>query len=61
MRAISRRAAHFLSTFWATGQRHAALCENASLVSRLGKRIRVFDESGAVMETHVHKGDFKEW
>jgi hypothetical protein len=23
--------------------------------------IRVFDESGAVIETHEHAGDFKEW
>ena len=23
--------------------------------------IRVYDESGAVMETHEHAGDFKEW
>jgi hypothetical protein len=23
--------------------------------------IRVYDESGNVIETHEHKGDFKEW
>jgi len=23
--------------------------------------IRVFDEAGNVIETHEHKGDFKEW
>jgi hypothetical protein len=23
--------------------------------------IRVYDESGNVIETHDHKGDFKEW
>jgi hypothetical protein len=23
--------------------------------------IRVYDESGNVIETHQHKGDFKEW
>ena len=23
--------------------------------------IRVYDESGAVIETHEHKGEFKEW
>jgi hypothetical protein len=23
--------------------------------------IRVFDETGNVIETHEHKGDFKEW
>ena len=23
--------------------------------------IRVYDESGTVIETHEHKGDFKEW
>jgi hypothetical protein len=23
--------------------------------------IRVYDEAGNVIETHVHKGDFKEW
>jgi hypothetical protein len=23
--------------------------------------IRVYDESGKVIETHEHKGDFKEW
>jgi len=23
--------------------------------------IRVYDESGNVMETHEHAGDFKEW
>ena len=23
--------------------------------------IRVYDESGAVIETHEHAGDFKEW
>jgi hypothetical protein len=23
--------------------------------------IRIYDESGNVIETHEHKGDFKEW
>ena len=23
--------------------------------------IRVYDEAGTVIETHEHKGDFKEW
>jgi hypothetical protein len=23
--------------------------------------IRVYDEAGKVIETHEHKGDFKEW
>ena len=26
-----------------------------------GAVIRVYDESGNVIETHEHKGDFKEW
>ena len=34
--------------------------------SRLGCRslravIRIYDEAGNVIETHEHKGDFKEW
>jgi hypothetical protein len=26
-----------------------------------GALIRVYDEAGNVIETHEHKGDFKEW
>ena len=26
-----------------------------------GAVIRVYDEAGNVIETHEHKGDFKEW
>jgi len=32
-----------------------------SPLKRPDKLIRVFDESGAVIETHEHAGDFKEW
>jgi hypothetical protein len=31
------------------------------LNSRLLAVIRVYDEAGEVIETHEHKGEFKEW
>ena len=36
--------------------------EYAKFRSRSDKAvIRVYDEAGNVIETHEHKGDFKEW
>jgi len=36
--------------------------EHAKFRSRsLDAMIRVYDESGNVIETHEHKGDFKKW
>ena len=29
--------------------------------NRMSAVIRVYDEAGNVIETHEHKGDFKEW
>jgi hypothetical protein len=45
---------------WSGRERHAI--EYAQFYSRSHDAvIRVYDEAGYVIETHEHKGEFKEW
>jgi hypothetical protein len=42
--------------------RKQAVAKRRNVKSRLDDAmIRVYDEAGNVIETHEHKGDFKEW
>ena len=48
------------SALWYTKLDYAL--ENAKFFSRSHHAvIRVYDESGNVIQTHEHKGEFKEW
>jgi hypothetical protein len=48
---------------WYAGQNAASnAVDYAEFYSRSHEAvIRVYDESGGVIETHEHAGDFKEW
>jgi hypothetical protein len=37
------------------------LATRSSTAAHMMPMIRVYDEAGNVIETHEHKGDFKEW
>jgi hypothetical protein len=37
------------------------LISNPLAFSQSGRVIRVYDDAGNVIQTHEHKGDFKEW